>query len=364
MAAQARCPRIVALGVPQALKSFSMVTTQLGWTTVGEVHFPIKWESLPSKGSNTILNIVDNYFNKVPGPPAKVISVLILRHFPFASRLVKEMEENICAVVRILAENTDRVAVICNVPDEREDEDRGYRELDEALRTTTLLGVSVKERCAFLTPKLEPTTERPFLRVRNTAGHLLESVPHHYLRSVLKSAEFAEFTLKTLTPVTPQRGSRKRKFSEGEGSARPGRSHSERRNDRMAPPSRKRGKGHAKPREYDSRKPNSVLVDNRVTQSRLQEALKDLRETRKTVADLQITVGELKGENKILRKLLPSKLSQQINSSSSSSSGDSDAVEPPQDSAIQPEPLEEGETPPNDPETPDPEAETSRRNWD
>ena len=108
MACQVRCPQIVALGIPQALKSFSMVAKQLSWTTVGEVHLPVKWES--GKEAKNIISIVDNYFNKLPDSPAKVISVLILNHFPFPSRLVREMGENICAVVKVLAENSDRVA--------------------------------------------------------------------------------------------------------------------------------------------------------------------------------------------------------------------------------------------------------------
>ena len=338
MAAQLTATNVIALGIPQVLQAFSTVSTHLNWNIISRVHLPLKWESAQAYDRSYTTKKTEKQLQEIREFPSRVIGILLLNQFPFHHRpeLLDEMVTTIYSEIKIILNYADQVGIVLNVPHDQTQENSGYEALNIALLSSDYLSPQLKEKCKFLEPIPEPENARPFQRLRNKNGHLLEGVQIYYTRQVLSSPEFSEFLNLELAPLTRPHNSLKRKKMEldspsstkktRDSRSRPHGSPSPRDPEIDRPSTSKRtrdsrSRHHGSP----SPRPSSLELESRVTLLRLKEAQQNLDKALKRVSVLQNTVGELRGERKVLKRLVRKgdTYKDAVSSSSSDSSSDS-----------------------------------------
>ena len=233
---------------------------------------------------------------------------------------------------------TDRVGVVLNIPQDKASENSGYEELNRSLLATSLLTDPLKNRCKFLLPNPEPEDVRPFLRLRSNGGHLLEGVQIHYTRQVLLNPDFAEFLNLELPPLDThlhhKDPSSKRKLSESDAHSSNWQAPKSKRVARKSSswPQKSTTQHKSKsPKIRGDETPPSIEVANQVNLFLLKEARRELGAAWLKISELYIKIGELRGEKRILRRLLRRKTvaGRRLDSSSSSSDSSSEDSDDP-----------------------------------
>lgn len=312
----AQLPPVLAVGIPQALQAFATVATHLKWNTIGEVHLPLKWEFSQPKDRSYLTRRTVDQVQEIRDFPNRSLGILLLGQFPFRPEHLEEMVDTIYSEIDIILRYTDQVGIVLNIPHDRPQENSGYEALNIALLSADSLTPQLKKRCYFLEPVPEPESVRPFQRLRNRHGHMLEGIQIYYTRQVLSRPEFTEFLRLELPPLTRPHHSLKRPKGELDGPS----------SSKKARDSRSRH--HGSPSHTTTRdpvnSPSSMEVEGRVTFLRLEEAQQKLEVALEKISELQLTVGELRGEMKVLKRLLrKGDTYKDTSSSSSSGSGSS-----------------------------------------
>ena len=328
---EGKMPSLVAVGISPMLQTFESMNKSLRLDCVRQVALPVKWEQssqdqLYEKPMQKVRSSLEH------DPPLNALGLLYLSMFPQAAteRNVRSYASNVWMIVRELLQYVEKVAVVLNIPNNKLDGtwEQTYEEFNQFMRKFEDAQPPVRDRVLLLDPSSDVDPVQPYPAVRGGTGYLVDGAQSYYTRRLLTSDLFLRFATKPLPSVKRTPLQLEEEVRRGDKRKRGG-SSSERKGGKSSLSHTKSHHPAPSPRDYDDLQDSALKVKLEVKSQLLCRAKEELKELRVANCKLLEKNGELKGERRLLKKLLKKKVisSRHIPSDSSSSESSSDSSE-------------------------------------